>query len=194
MSQEIQQSLIGKINETHADCLACDTDIREVILRKVNKARECGIYLQELRESTPHGQWGDLFASDSGKPNQKPVFVFTAETARNYIRFAGANKEAFTELTDGIRSVKDAMIASGALPARTHENQNLHANESNFFISAGKQLMAFGSLWDKQEKHHPVSAWTPETAEAFVAQMEPVIEKVNTIYALAKEKALQRAA
>ncbi len=194
MKQEIQQSLIGKINETHSECLACDTDIREVILRKVNKARECGIYLQELKESTPHGQWNALFASASGKPNENPAFHFTAETARQYVRFAGANKEPVTELTDGIRSVKDAMIASGALPAKSHGDQNLHADESNFWVNAGRQLQAFSTLWNKQEKHHPVTEWTPETAENFVAQMEPVIEKVNTIYAQAKERALSKAA
>jgi len=82
------------------------------------------------------------------------------------------------------------MIASGALPARTHENQESHTNESNFFIAAGKQLMAFSSSWEKQMKLHPVANWNRETAEQFVAQLEPIVEKVNNIYATAKARSL----
>ncbi len=184
-SQAALSTIAASINKAHSECMAADGDIRDVILGKINKARECGEFLLDAKERIGHGKWLNWVTAN---------LAFSEDTAARYMRFAKANTAPVRNLEEGVKSLKDAMIASGALPAKTHESQNLHANESNFFISAGKQLMAFGSLWDKQEKHHPVSQWAQETAEAFVAQMEPVIEKVNTIYAQAKERALSKAA
>jgi len=50
--------------------------------------------------------------------------------------------------------------------------------------------MAFRSTWEKQKTLHPVETWTRDTATQFVAELEPIVEEVNSIYSAAKKRAL----
>lgn len=110
---ELSTTLAAQINQAHADCVECDDDITEVILRKCNKARECGILLSGYKKDCAHGQWSGLFSGS--KLNSAIQFEFTQQTGLGYMRFATANPEPLTTLADGVRSLWDAMIACGAI-------------------------------------------------------------------------------
>jgi hypothetical protein len=180
-------SLIEKINDRHAQCLATTENIKLAVLRMVNTARECGFWLRKLKEQTPHGKWEGLFSNRGAKSETR--FTFTYETARNYIRFAAENPAEITHLAKGVRSLKDAMIASGALPAPSFPQQQLRMIESSFIPAATKKLMDFLILWEKQMSLRPVQQWTQDLAIQFVNEMQPVLRKLNEAYAMAEQRA-----
>jgi hypothetical protein len=178
MQQELETSLVTEINLAHQQCLACDSDLEELILKKCNCARKCGLNLINAKEKVGHGNWMSWVNSNLG---------FSLEMAHRYMRFHDAHPELWTELKEGIRSLKDAMIATGALVAASgHGQQTLH--QPNFFSFVAKYLTNFKAEWEKQLSRRPLEEWDQPEVEQFVSQLEPVVEDVNGIYATAKAR------
>ena len=69
---------IGKIGKLHEECCRADIEIKEVILRKINSGRECGLELIELKKRGVHGSWEGMF---SDKNRTGSVFAFSVDTA-----------------------------------------------------------------------------------------------------------------
>lgn len=184
MQQQLESSLVAQIHQAHAECIACDTDIRAVILAKINKARECGLYLEDAKDKAGHGNWERWVATN---------LRFSIDTAKLYMRFAKANREPVTDLKDGVNSLKDAMIASGALtaPAGHRSGQQLH--EPNLFAVVAKYATNFSAEFEKQFTRKPIEEYDRSTVEQFVDSMATVVPIINQTYERAKHYVEQAA-
>lgn len=162
-----QTSLAKAINQTHADCLASDTQIEEAVLRKINKARECGLFLIEAKQLAGHSRWATWV---------REHLTFSIDTAKLYIRFAKANREPVTDLVAGINSLKDAMIACGALAAPNgHGEQN--RSTSTFLDRFSDMTQRVYALFNgRLEKEGDVSTWSEAERRAAKAQLEPLVK------------------
>ncbi len=190
MQLQIRSRLVEEIKRRHAESEELNPQFESLIIRKANLMRECGIYLQELKAETPHGLWQLMFATAKGKGNNDATFDFDYSMGQRYIKFANSNEHPFADIETAKSAMALAWKTQHAIDSGGHGPQGLPSNEPNFFITAGKQLQSFSALFEKQMQQHPVDQWAPQTAGQFVAQMEPIIEKVNGIYAKAKERSL----
>ena len=166
MTADLSTSLAETINQSHADCMACDEDIRTVVLHKVNKARECGLYLIEAKASAGHGQWARWVAGN---------LRFGDDTALAYMRFARANPEEIRELKHGVGSLTDAMYARGALaePHRVGQQQRITSTWLDRWSSGAQTL--YGLYNAAREKIGDVTTWPAAEREAMKAQIEPLV-------------------
>jgi hypothetical protein len=164
---ELSTTLAASINTAHAECMACDDDIRTVVLKKINKARECGIFLMEAKAQCGHGKWLKWVADN---------LRFGEGMALAYMRFATANPQPVEDLDDGIRCLKDAMIASGALSAPSGHGQqqrSAHTWLDRIALAAGAVARLVN---EHREKSGDVATWTAEERAAAKAQLDPLVK------------------
>lgn len=157
-------SLIETINKGHAECLACDDSVKDVVLNKVKIAREVGERLQQVKADLPHGRWLSWIRDN---------LTFSQDTARLYIRFFEANREPVTDLDKGIDSLKDAMIACGALSSPTHGKQTA-TNLSwvdKFILKLGSVRESFKTRTERV----PLEKWTPKERENAKNYLQPLV-------------------
>jgi len=108
-ASELSLTLATTINEMHSECMTVDNQLTMIVLQKINLVRECGIMLIEAKAQATHGQW---------LPWIKDNLTMSEDTAQLYMRFAKANAEPVRYLADGIKTVKDAMVAVGLMMVR----------------------------------------------------------------------------
>ena len=165
MTTELSTTLATQINTTHSECCGADGAIRDAVLTKANKARECGLFLIEAKEQCGHGKWEAWARSN---------LSFSLETAALYVRFSKANPNPITELQQGVDSLKDALITSGALSAPSRAT--IQQRSPLTFVSriTGEVMELMGMLNAKAEKE-PVDQWPDEDRQAVKAQLEPAV-------------------
>jgi len=167
MNAELSTSLADTINRLHAECTGVDVRLEELLLLKINKAREVGIMLMEAKSQIPHGAfigWVDK------------NIRFSRDQAALFMRFAKANVSPVIHLAEGIASLKDAMIACGALSVPAgHGEQQRSALTFLDRISIGAQKV-IEMIMAKKEKQGDVTTWPEDEREAAKAQLKPLVE------------------
>lgn len=170
MNTELATSLTNAINAAHSECVNLDDHIRDLLLAKVNKARQCGLLLMEFKEHCGHGSFAKRFSDER-------TFAFTLRCAQNYMAFARANPDEITNLADGIGSLYDAMIASGAIaPPLGHASQS--RSSLSWIDRFGSAVMrAFGYFNGQIEKlETSVETLPPDDKRALKDRLQPLVD------------------
>ena len=84
-----------------------DEELRGLLLKKLNTARECGLYISEARDTLNKREFAEVTKGIS------------LPAVHAYLAFAKHNREPITELKSGMRSMADVMLAlqtGGLLP------------------------------------------------------------------------------
>jgi hypothetical protein len=189
MSQELQESTIDRINGSYASFCDCYKQSEQIQIEGANHAREVGILLSEFKSKCAHGEFTQSFASFQGKLMPGNKFRFSYEHGSLMMRIAARYPDTFTteNFPERIRSLKDLLYATNQLQMPIgHGEQTLH--QPNFFSFVAKYLTNFNAEWEKQLSRRPLEEWDQPEVEQFVAQLEPVVENVNGIYATAKAR------
>jgi hypothetical protein len=162
---ELSQTLATTINTLHSECLNIDDKLEVIVLQKINKVRECGVMLSEAKAQVAHGQWIGWI---------KVNLTMSEDTAQLYMRFARANAEPVRYLADGIKTVKDAMVACGSLvPASGHGQQV--ASTRTTLDRWVAQSMSLRELYRAEvEKVGELSTWSVEKVDAMKAALQPL--------------------
>jgi hypothetical protein len=181
MSKELEKSLIEEINKRHTSAVKLTEGLSAHILDTVNELRQCGLLLIEFKEKTKHGEWQSLFATAKGKSCTDSTFGFDHSTATRYMKLARAHPEEITDLPQGIASVRDAMIAVGALPAPSgHKSQEAHL-EPNVFQVLMRYTAQLQGLVPEDHSEDTVRAWAPEEKAQLKSQLEPIVRLYNVL-------------
>lgn len=167
MNEELSTTLADSINNTHRECMACDEEFTEILLRKCNKARECGIFLIEAKEKAGHGNWEKWV---------EERLSFSDVTAWRYMKYAKANPNPVKDLAEGILSLKDAMIASGALDAPQGHASQSKRTPSNPFQSLVSLTTDMQGTFKKWEEQAPIDEWPEELRHQVKDQLEPLVK------------------
>lgn len=164
---ELTTTLATTINQAHADCMSCDQDLQDVVLRKCNKARECGLYLIEAKQAVGHGKWMDWM---------KENLTFSHDMASGYVRFAKANIAELRNLDEGVKSLYDAMIASGALEAPTGHGQQI-ATSSTWLDKATNIAQRICEAVNAriEKTGQQVEQWPADERLAFKNYLTPIV-------------------
>jgi len=109
------QSLIEEINTRQMLLGTLKVSVEQNCLDSANAIREMGVYLAKLKQDTRHGDWLGLFATAQGKANQESVLDFDASTAGNYMRFAKANPEPFTDPAQAMGAYREIYKSAGLI-------------------------------------------------------------------------------
>jgi len=162
---ELSLTLATTINSMHSECLTIDNQLEMIVLQKINLVRECGIMLIEAKAQATHGQW---------LPWIKDNLTMSEDTAQLYMRFAKANPEPVRYLADGIKTVKDAMVACGTLsPAVGHGQQT--ASTKTTLDRWTAQAMSLRELYRGEvEKVGDVTTWSEKQIDAMREAIEPI--------------------
>ena len=164
-ASDLSLTLATTINEMHSECMTVDNQLTLIVLQKINLVRECGVMLIEAKAQATHGQW---------LPWIKENLTMSEDTAQLYMRFAKANPEPVRYLADGIKTVKDAMVACGTLsPAVGHGQQT--ASTKTTLDRWTAQAMSLRELFRGEvEKVGELSTWSVEKVDAMKAVLEPL--------------------
>ena len=162
---ELSQTLATTINTLHSECMNIDDKLEMIVLQKINKVRECGVMLTEAKAQVAHGQWIGWI---------KVNLTMSEDTAQLYMRFSRANAEPVRYLADGIKTVKDAMVACGSLvPASGHGQQT--ASTKTTLDRWVAQSMSLRELYRSEvEKVGELSTWSVEKVDAMKAALQPL--------------------
>ncbi len=171
-AREAEAAAITSINAGHEECMRLGQSSSETLLALLNKIRETGLHLIELKRRTRHGAWLDLFASADGLANPNHVLDFDAQTGRNYMRTAQALPAKVLSLPDGARSLRDALVATGVLPASTREEQEARGT-LGWLSQSERVLMSFNSILGKRIEKAALNEWQTTELETLDTQLEP---------------------
>jgi len=164
-ASELSLTLATTINTLHSECMNIDDKLELIVLQKINKVRECGVMLIEAKSQVAHGQWIGWV---------KVNLTMSEKTAQLYMRFANANSQPVDHLADGIKTVRDAMVACGSLaPALGHGQQT--ASTKTTLDKWTAQAMSLRELYRGEvEKVGELSTWSVEKVDAMKAVLEPL--------------------
>lgn len=178
MTAELTTSLIERINVAHHLCMAADQHVRDVIMTKLNRARECGILLSTLREATEHGKWQTLF-DDVSKGQTGLAFRFHHETARLYMRFAQAHPDEWTAAeinSHTFGSLKAAMIATGAIPSPEGNRGGGQLTGGDWLTAFTREMMAATATIVKAAETVPVENWPEDRRDLVKRELKPLVD------------------
>ena len=166
-TSELSLSFADTINSLHSECMIMDNQLEYIVLQKINKVRECGVMLIEAKSQVAHGQWLGWI---------KVNLTMSEDTAQLYMRFARANAEPVRYLADGIKTVKDAMVACGSLvPASGHGQQT--ASTKTTLDRWTAQSMSLREIYRGEvEKVGDLSTWSVEKVDAMKAALQPLYD------------------
>ena len=164
-ASELSLTLATTINSIHSECMTIDNQLEMIVLQKINKVRECGVMLIEAKSQVAHGQWIGWV---------KVNLTMSEKTAQLYMRFANANSQPVKHLADGIKTVRDAMVACGSLtPALGHGQQT--ASTKTTLDRWTAQAMSLRELYRGEvEKVGDVTTWSEKQIHAMREAIEPI--------------------
>ena len=164
-TSELSLSFADTINSLHSECMIMDNQLEYIVLQKINKVRECGVMLIEAKSQVAHGQWLGWI---------KVNLTMSSRTAQLYMLFANANTQPVTHLADGIKTVKDAMVACGSLvPAVGHGQQT--ASTKTMLDKWVAQSMSLRELYRSEvEKVGDETSWSEKQIDAMREAIEPI--------------------
>src|SRR5581483_2879854 len=154
--------------ESHCRGLELDDRLRQTLLGKCNSARETGLLLRAAQKQLSSDEWAELKAS----------LPFDSSALHAYCSFAKKGKDKpYDDLQIALRSVQDALRATGTLPlAPGHSEQQIHGAEPNFFVNVNLAVATIVSRFRKYVRQSPVRNWDRQTAELFLRSLKPLLE------------------
>jgi hypothetical protein len=166
MNRELATSFKTRIGEKHAEGQRLDDLLRDVVLRKLNTAREVGILLEDAKDALGYGPFCEL---------QKDLDL-SHDCVVAYTSFARKHSEPITDFQEAIGNIKSACQASGLLALHPgHSQQSLHQKPS-FFSQIADPIAKLMAAVAKREAGQPLRKW-PTDFKAQVAQtLLPVVK------------------
>ena len=160
---QLMVSYRSTIGEAHEKALAADKRVRESILSKIELTRQCGLQIAAAK--------GDLREREFAAVTD----FLSSNSIKSYLKFARANAEPITELSQALAAVAAALTLTGALPFPDgHGPQNLH--EPNFFSKAVDLIQKLLGLYRHYLQRFPLKDWRPQHVESLAASLRPVAE------------------
>lgn len=169
MNQELELTLLTKINDAYRSSLELADTARENARSAINKAVECGQYLIEAKQSVGHGKWSEWFSSR--------VTDFNQDTSARYMRLADfVNKGGSL---DAAASQRQAFIIAGILPQPEREHGSQQAQpEGQAWLSS--ILKAWEKVSTRIEKT-PVDEWPEVQRVTLKEKLRPLAELYQTL-------------
>lgn len=173
-SKEVTSSIAQQANEKWRLARESGISAERESVHALNLIREIGILL--------HPRWKEV----------QSELEFSERQIQMCLTFARKHPDPVVDPTRAIRLLDEIRMTTGLLPfADGHGPQHLHS--PNFFSVLAKQMVAFRSEFKKQLTRSPIEQWEHTTLEQFVAQVEPYVEELNSIYGNAKAELTSRA-
>lgn len=167
-NRELAQTLGEQIKSRHTNNLRLDQELKDMLLRKLNCVRECGLLVSEAKSSLSRNEFKQAC-------NNIPLPMLKA-----YMAFAANNQEPISELAPGMRSIRSVMIAlesGGLLPFSNRVgNRVQHLRRNPDFIS--EVIDACARLADNIRRHlrsHSLRHWQSGEIEALLAGLAPLL-------------------
>jgi hypothetical protein len=166
-SHELALNLRQQISERHAENIAIDDEVREILLRKLNCVREAGILVEEAKANLSQQQFAEI-AKDVPLASLQAYLAFSRLHADGPI----------TELEKGMKSMRALTLAlqTGGLLPFSDGHGVQHLNQPPSFIP---ELIRAAALFAHKLRHHlkshPLSEWEPSDIEAALAALQPVL-------------------
>src|SRR6266487_6961470 len=143
---ELMVSYRSTIGEAHEKALAADKRVRESILSKIELTRQCGLLIADAK--------GDLREREFAAVTD----FLSSNSIKSYIKFARANAEPITELSQALAAVAAALTLTGALPFPDgHGAQSLRP--PNFFSNAITYAQQLGADFKRYCTRKPLDGW-----------------------------------
>jgi hypothetical protein len=166
-SGKLALSFREQIGEKIVESKQLDSEIRHLVLQKVNGVRATGILLDEAQSTLPPQDFRRLLGQ----------LDLDGYAVRNYVAFAKKNKEPIEDFALGIRSaVEAALRMTGALPTPDGHGTQLSHDPPGFFAWASQFTMAFKVRFAKYLAAKPLDSWDRSQAESFVYGLRPILQ------------------
>jgi hypothetical protein len=182
----VSLALVDRINAGHATLETMIEASKQAFIDQVNKAREVGLYLKELRdeEKKKGGKrhWTGMFATAFGKRNITSVLCFDYITGCRYIKLGEALPNPVETVPEAWSSLKDVMLAFGILSPGKRSNQEAHEVTVFAFLTA--ESNRFDAQWKKLQSRNffeQVRGMSPEEKAQVEDQIKPMWEKINEL-------------
>lgn len=174
---ELVESLISHANSLHEQCTHATGVARDAQIDAINKLRELGLILLELKERTPHGQFLLLFPKNNNESNPNQRFAFSARWAQETMRIARAHPTPFYSLEEAKPYLRN-VGQEEETPKRIQSRSTL--SWLDHFTDAAMKLTGF--INGQEEKAGtPIEQWPVDQRAATKAQLEPLIVIYNRL-------------
>lgn len=177
MNTELQTSIVAKINEEHAVFMRLGHASADALIALLNKGREIGLHLAELKRTTPHGEFGKMFATDHGRPNERPAFHFSREHGGEFMRYAAANPSPIVTLAKDVNSFKDALRLCGVIPEAQRDLQ--YASTVGPLSQMKKIFNSAWAIFVKEKEKKPLEKWDTPRLHDVVTTYTPAWQLVE---------------
>jgi len=170
MNEQLEISIIENISRSYreAESLAqtAITTGREAVI----KARECGQYLKEAKETVGHGKWLSWFEA-----NSQAVANMSLRTAQGWMKLADIPEEAL----ESMHSLKQAYLALGILPTTEREggSQQAHADGQRWLSTVLKAWEAISASIEKK----PMKEWRDTDRITLKEKLRPLVQLYETL-------------
>jgi hypothetical protein len=164
MNQQLELSLVENIRRTFNEAKALSFQAAEMGRDAVLKARECGQYLIEARQTVPHGQWLEWLSKSCYGCN------LDRETARRWVKLAETPIEKLEEAL----SLRQAYIAAGILPEPVREpgQQQGRPEGQRWLTGISKAWEIIGHTLEKKT----LDKWPETDRQTLKAKLKPMVE------------------
>jgi hypothetical protein len=161
---EVVTSYRQTISEKHQRDVEADERLREAILTKIERTRECGQLINHAHGDLPPTQFAEA------------VSFLPRESVNAYLKFAKSNPEPISDLENALRAVHTAMRTSGALEfPRGHGIQMSH-DPPSFPAWSAHMVMQFKVRFRKYLAARPLKNWTTDEKEQFAFSLKPILK------------------
>jgi len=163
MPHELSVALLDEITAKHQQGIALDQQLREILLRKLEVTRECGILLDESQHEFKGERWKE-FADK---------LPFDSNALRMYIKFARKHPEPVNDISQAMRCAAQAALTTGLLQFPNGQRpEKIH--EPNFFSRVTIAIQSLAVEWKKYSNRHPLKTWPDETKTQFLETLKPI--------------------
>ena len=175
MTNEIalsNEAIIGKLNESQGRLETLKTSLQQNCLDSANTIREMGVYLCKLKQDTRHGEWLTLFATSHGEANAQSVLHFDSNTAGNYMRFAKANPEPFTDAAQAMGAYREIYKSAGLIESGTSTAEAKRITPADGWLAV---LLDSVCKINRVVDKHNLNNAPQEQKEIFIERARPIV-------------------
>lgn len=173
---ELQTSTTASINEAFSRFHALGERNRDGLIDQINAAREIGMHLEGEKKKTPHGQWLLRFRSCNGKVATDYQYEFSYELGKLFMRLYRGMQDVIYSLPDAVCSLKDMMVAVGALPQSQRGEQKRHGPKG-WFAELVEVAMELDEVTNREFRKRPLIEWPIPEVEQLEEQLRPLAQK-----------------
>lgn len=164
-SSELIESFRSSIFEAHERSKLLDSELKKVLVDKLESIRSTGVLIQEAQAALGPRQ----FAQATGD-------ILNNKSVKEYLSFVRRHPHPITE-KDLPSIMPDILVSLRITNALSfpdgHGPQALHS--PSWMQTAAKLIMAFVAGYKKFVRLHPVSSWDRDTREQFIYSLKPLL-------------------